>query len=48
MKVLGVCSRLSEKSGLDRGLIQFLFILSLFIIGGTAVIVYLLAHFLMD
>jgi phage shock protein PspC (stress-responsive transcriptional regulator) len=48
MQILGVCNRLSKKSGIDRGLIQFLFILSLVVSGGTTVVVYLLAHFLMD
>ena len=48
MKILGVCNRLSQKSGIDRGLIQFAFIISLVLTGGTAIIVYLLAHFLMD
>ena len=48
MEILGVCNRLSQKSGIDKGLIQFAFILSTVISGGAAVIVYVLAHFLMD
>jgi phage shock protein PspC (stress-responsive transcriptional regulator) len=48
MEILGVCNRLSQKSGIDKGLIQFAFIFGTVITGGTAVIVYVLAHFLMD
>ena len=48
MEILGVCNRLSQKSGIDKGLIQFAFIISLVFSGGATIIVYLLAHFLMD
>ena len=48
MEILGVCGKLSKKSGIDRGLIQFGFILGAVATGGTAIVVYLLAHFLMD
>jgi phage shock protein PspC (stress-responsive transcriptional regulator) len=48
MEILGVCNRLGQKSGIDRGLIQFAFIISLVLTGGATIVVYLLAHFLMD
>jgi phage shock protein PspC (stress-responsive transcriptional regulator) len=48
MEILGVCNRLSQKSGIDKGLIQFGFIFGAVVTGGTVIVVYLLAHFLMD
>jgi len=48
MEILGVCDRLSKKSGLDRGLIQFAFIFGTIFSGGSAIILYILAYFLID
>ena len=48
MEILGVCNRLSKKSGIDKGLIQFAFILGVVLTGGSAIILYVLAHLLMD
>jgi len=48
MTILGVCNKLSEKSNIDRGLIQFSFIIGTIITGGTAILIYLLAHLLID
>jgi hypothetical protein len=48
MEILGVCNRLSKKSGIDRGIIQFAFIFGIIFSGGSALILYVLAYFLID
>lgn len=44
--MLGVCHKLSLKSGIDVRAIQASFILAFLLTGGTAFILYLLAYYL--
>jgi phage shock protein PspC (stress-responsive transcriptional regulator) len=48
MRILGVCEKLSSKSNIDKVLFQFGFIVAAVVSGGTAIIIYLLAHLLLD
>ena len=44
--MLGVCHKLSKKSGIDVRAIQAFFVISFIMTGGTSVILYLLAYYL--
>lgn len=46
-KILGVCYRLSHHSNMELGLIRFLFLFIALLSGGSAVLFYLVLHFLL-